>query len=93
MPQPLVNTTTRPVEVHLSSGSVVIPALGETICDAAELELGHLQELVRTGVLVARPAPAQESAAAEAKPAPTTRKRTPARRRRATQSPRRSKKP
>jgi hypothetical protein len=87
-PQRLVNTTSRPVEVHLSHGAVVIPAHGETTCDEAELELGHLAELRRTGVLVVRPAAAEESAPAEPKPTPT-RTPKPARRGRATPSPRR----
>jgi hypothetical protein len=53
----VVNTCTRPVALHLASGVVVVPALAEATCEAADLELGHVAELCRRGVLVVRPGP------------------------------------
>ncbi|MET8134634.1 MULTISPECIES: hypothetical protein [unclassified Streptomyces] len=49
----LANTRSRPVELHLSSGVVVVGPLGQVPCDAEDLDLGQVRFLCRTGVLVA----------------------------------------
>jgi hypothetical protein len=51
----LINTSTRPVELHLPSGVVVIGAQGETTCSAADLESPQVKVLSQRGVLMARP--------------------------------------
>lgn len=49
----LANTRNRPVELHLSSGVVVVGPLGRVPCDTEDLDLGQVRTLCRTGVLVA----------------------------------------
>lgn len=56
----LVNATTRPVELLLSSGAVVIPAGGETACDDDDLRQGQVSALCDSGVLVAHRVPAKK---------------------------------
>jgi hypothetical protein len=48
----LVNTTTRPVELHLLAGVVVVPALGDTACTEEDLDTGQVKALCDNGVLV-----------------------------------------
>lgn len=55
----LANTCTRPVEVHLTRGVVVIPAMSQIDCTPAELELGQVVALCGRGVLVAHEPPVQ----------------------------------
>jgi hypothetical protein len=57
MTSALVNTCTRPVELHLTSGVVVVPALSTIDCTADDLALAQVQALFRSGVLALRPAP------------------------------------
>jgi hypothetical protein len=49
----LANTRSRPVELHLGSGVVVVGPLGRVPCDTEDLDLGQVRALCRTGVLVA----------------------------------------
>jgi hypothetical protein len=51
----LRNTTTRPVELHLTAGVTIVPALGEARCAAEDLDLGQLRVLRARGVLTALP--------------------------------------
>jgi hypothetical protein len=57
----LVNTCTRPVELHLATGVVVIPPLSTFDCTADDLAVGQVQALCRSGVLAVRPGPATKS--------------------------------
>lgn len=50
----LANTTTRPVELHLPAGVVVVPALGDTPCTEEDLGTGQVKALCGNGVLVVR---------------------------------------
>ncbi|MFF3450524.1 hypothetical protein ACFYXJ_25670 [Streptomyces sp. NPDC002667] len=50
----LANTRSRPVELHLSAGVVVLGPLGRVPCDAEDLDLGQVRYLCRTGVLTVR---------------------------------------
>jgi len=59
----LANTSTRPVELHLTAGVVVIPPMGTIECTAEDLELGQVRVLSRRGVLVIRPVAAPEQPA------------------------------
>jgi hypothetical protein len=68
----LVNTTSRPVELHLPSGSIVIEAHGEASCDEADLELGHVRALCESRVLVARPVEDEPKPAPARKPRKTS---------------------
>jgi hypothetical protein len=56
----LLNTTTRPVELHLTAGVTVIPALEETTCTPDDLSLGQVRVLRRNGVLTDLPASVEE---------------------------------
>jgi len=51
----LINTCTRPVELHLSGGVVVLPAMSAVDCAAEDLALGQVRALCGRGVLVAHP--------------------------------------
>lgn len=70
MTSALANTCTRPVELHLAAGVVVVPPLSTIDCTAEDLALGQVQALVRSGVLALRPGTAAEPAAVEPEPAP-----------------------
>ena len=53
----VVNRSAHPVELHLSSGVVVVPARTDVICDSAEVESGPIQALAKAGVIAVRPVP------------------------------------
>ncbi len=65
MTSALVNTCTRPVELHLAAGVVVVPPLSTIDCTAEDLALGQVQALFRSGVLALRPAAEPAGAAPE----------------------------
>lgn len=75
MSKVLVNVSSRPVELHLMAGVVVVGPRERFGCEPADLELGHVQALCRQGVL--------EEIAPEAEP-PKAR-RAPAKRKRSAQ--------
>lgn len=52
----LVNTCTRPVELHLTVGTVVVPAMGTVECSASDLAQGQVVALVGRGVLASHEA-------------------------------------
>ena len=70
--QRLVNTTSRPVELHLPSGGIVIEAHGEARCDESDLELGHVRALVASRVLVVHPVEDEPKPAPAKKPRKTS---------------------
>ncbi|WP_432949892.1 hypothetical protein ACQPXM_17660 [Kribbella sp. CA-253562] len=61
----LVNVCTRPVEVRLSSGVVVVAALSSVGCDPRDLERDQVRVLCDRGVLVAQRAPVPEQPPAQ----------------------------
>ncbi|MBE8516902.1 hypothetical protein AB0F52_15190 [Amycolatopsis sp. NPDC024027] len=71
----LANTCTRPVEVHLTGGVVVIPALSQIDCSPEDLALGQVAALCRRGVLVAHEPPVEAAPAAKPRRRPA-KKRT-----------------
>jgi hypothetical protein len=71
----LINVGSRPVELHLTAGVVVVGPRERFDCEPADLELGHVQALCRQGVL--------EEISPEAEP-PKAR-RAPAKRKRSAQ--------
>jgi hypothetical protein len=56
----LTNTSTRPVELHLASGVVVIPAQEEMTCGSEDLDNAQIKVLTDRGVLRIRPTSASE---------------------------------
>jgi hypothetical protein len=73
----LANTCTRPVEVHLTRGVVVIPAMSQIDCTPEDLELGQVKALRGRGVLVAHEPPAQpETGGRPRRRSPSAKKRT-----------------
>jgi hypothetical protein len=66
----LVNTCSRPVELHLTNGVVVVPAMSRIDCAPEDLDLAQVRALSRSGVLVAHPErPPPPSAVEESAPA------------------------
>ena len=63
----LLNKSTHPVELHFSTGVVVVPAQSDVTCDSSEAESGQIQALAKAGVLAVRPVP-------DERPAPTSRR-------------------
>ena len=70
----LVNTCTRPVELHLGSGVVVIPAMSQIDCSPEDLELAQVRVLTQRGVLVAHSERPPVGESGPAKKVATTRK-------------------
>jgi hypothetical protein len=70
----LVNTCTRPVELHLTDGVVVVPAMSQIDCPPADLDLVQVTVLCRHGVLVAYPPESEPSPEPPASPAPARRR-------------------
>ena len=71
----LINTQARPLELHLSTGVVVVAARGEVTCDALEAQAGQVKSLLQSGVMVSRAAPIPEPQdAAPARRAGTSRR-------------------
>jgi hypothetical protein len=57
----LVNTSLRPLELHLNSGVVVIDAHGEITCSAADAASAQVKVLADRGVLrIRQPEPEQQ---------------------------------
>ena len=53
----VVNRSAHPVELHFSTGVIVVPAHTDVICDSSEVESGQIQALAKARVLAVRPVP------------------------------------
>lgn len=64
----LTNTSTRPVELHLASGVVLIPAQAEVTCSSEDVDNAQVKVLTDRGVLRIRPTSASAEQQDQAAP-------------------------